>query len=769
LILPQSCALFRKKPYLHESIKPTEQPFFEYKKFISFLMHSRLTSLVVISAFLIFCLPIQAQESLPKWMTPQEKAIYQEYLDNLPEGKSTQPPTTPPRTPAEFEEAQGVIITWASYTSELREIVRHARNHVTVYIVCSNPANVQSYLTAGNVPLSNVVFIQAPFNSVWVRDYGPQSVYLAEDNQLALIDWVYNRPRPDDNLIPGVMANFLDLPLYQMTSSPNRLVATGGNFMTDGHGKGFSSSLILAENSSLTEAQVDHIKYQYMGITTYIKMPELPYDNISHLDMHMKLLDEETLLVGEFPQGVSDGPYIESNLQNLLANHNSSFDRPYRVVRIPMAPSSGGNYPPQAHYRTYTNSVILNGLVLVPTYGHYLDSQALEIYQEAMPGYEIVGIHSENIISASGAIHCITREIAAEDPIFISHSWLMDRNTGPEGIEIAAYIQNHAGIADATLFWTDDLSIGFYSEDMTLQNDTFYAHIPAQTCPTDIHYYISATNVNEKTITKPLVAPAGHFTFALEGDVLDVFADKNTVELEEAVNLSMEFCGDGVETATWDFGAGAQPPTASGSGPHEVTYTTSGHKTVSLTVNDEHSVVKENIVLVNDPDSLILLVSIEGQGSTVPGPGSYNLLPGTTQELSASPAGNWKFLHWVVSGQPEPLTDAQITITMSANTTATAIFEQDATNITDPGMQPLLFSVYPNPSQGKAFLDIAPTGQALELLVTNLQGQMVLQRTLPPSQVEVTEIIDLLAMPAGVYLVRLANGQQSRTQRLLVQ
>ena len=39
-----------------------------------------------------------------------------------------------------------------------------------------------------------------------------------------------------------------------------------------------------------------------MGINRYITMPTLPYDGIHHIDMHMKLLDEETLLVGEYPR-----------------------------------------------------------------------------------------------------------------------------------------------------------------------------------------------------------------------------------------------------------------------------------------------------------------------------------------------------------------------------------------------------------------------------------------------------------------------------------
>ena len=38
-----------------------------------------------------------------------------------------------------------------------------------------------------------------------------------------------------------------------------------------------------------------------MGIQTYILMETLPYDGIHHIDMHMKLLDEETILMAEYP------------------------------------------------------------------------------------------------------------------------------------------------------------------------------------------------------------------------------------------------------------------------------------------------------------------------------------------------------------------------------------------------------------------------------------------------------------------------------------
>lgn len=53
---------------------------------------------------------------------------------------------------------------------------------------------------------------------------------------------------------------------------------------------------------------------KFMGIERYAKMEKLPYDGIHHIDMHMKLLDEETLLVGEYPAGIANGPQIEANI-----------------------------------------------------------------------------------------------------------------------------------------------------------------------------------------------------------------------------------------------------------------------------------------------------------------------------------------------------------------------------------------------------------------------------------------------------------------------
>lgn len=310
-----------------------------------------------------------AQEPLPKGLAPHEVPLIPEYRDSRAGATRgiTTPPDFPVRTMAEWEEVQSLVVTWEGYASILKQIVRYAKDECEVIIVCDSPSEVTNYLmgtqAGGPLPdMNDITLLQASSNSIWVRDYGPEVIYQNEVDSLFLLDWIYNRPRPADDQVSDAVGDHLGLTVYSTTQAPNDLVHTGGNFMSDGFGTAFSSRLVVFENGPngdfnqtvKSEAQIGEIMEQYMGIQQgrYVLMTELPYDNISHIDMHMKLLDEETLLVGEFPVGLSDGPQLETNINFINNNFNSVFETPYEYVRIPMVPSVSGNYPPAASYRT---------------------------------------------------------------------------------------------------------------------------------------------------------------------------------------------------------------------------------------------------------------------------------------------------------------------------------------------------------------------------------------------------------------------------------
>lgn len=466
-------------------------------------------------------------QNLPHNMTPEEARLLEEYNQQRQlRSASPDAPSNPVRTMAEWEEIDGLLIRWEGtwVRSVLRGIVDYAQEEVMVYIVTEDSNSVKNYLSNYNIPITNITFMDEPSNSIWARDYGQWTVYDNDVEDKRFIDWIYNRPRPYDDIVPEALSTLLNVPLHQTINSPNDLVNTGGNFMVDGFGTAFASELILEENeannpygvSVKSETQIDNIMNSYMGIDRYIKMPTLPYDGIHHIDMHMKLLDEETLLVGEYPSGVADGPQIEANLQYVLNNFNSVYGTPYKVIRIPMPPENGAYPNTWGDYRTYTNSVIVNKTVLVPIYEEQYDTTALRIYREAMPGYTIVGLDCNEIITASGAIHCITKAVGVNDPLLISHQELENTANTTTPYQVDALIKHRSGIEHAELYYTVDTTQAYQSVSMSLtnsQDDTWTGYIPAQNGGTEVFYYVDATANSGKNQVRPIVAPMGYWNF----------------------------------------------------------------------------------------------------------------------------------------------------------------------------------------------------------------------------------------------------------------
>ncbi len=481
----------------------------------------------------------QEKEALPKGLTESEKGILSQY--QFRSNRMSAPPSGPVRAAAEWEEVEYLVVRWtSSFQNILRQIVEVGVEECKVVITTQNEASVSSYLTNAGVDLTNVIFLNASSNSIWIRDYGGNTIYSDDVGERAYADWIYNRPRPDDDVMPTAHANLLGFPIYVTNTGTNDLVNTGGNYMSDGLGNAFASNLVLNENaaenpygvSAKTEAEIDEIMNLYMGIENYIKMETLPYDVIHHIDMHMKLLDEETLLVSKYPDGVADGPQIEENIEYVLSNFLSPFGTPYEVEWIDAPPSSSGNYPDTGgYYRTFSNSVFINKSVIVPIYRPEVDAPALAQYQELLPGYNIVGVDvdnpDENLIASLGAIHCITHTIGVEDPLWIVHQPIDEANASST-VSVDAMIKHNSGISSATVFWREEGTSDFTQTPMSFVNgDDWSADISIPNTTNNIEYYIEAEANSGKTLARPIVAPEGFWTMVVENLSSEEWANKN--------------------------------------------------------------------------------------------------------------------------------------------------------------------------------------------------------------------------------------------------
>ncbi len=473
-------------------------------------------------SFLLAVLVLAAQplKPLPHQLTEEEQEQMPAFIqESFNDGNKNTPPLLPPstvRTMAEWEEVQALMITWTQFPGILTEIVRYAVDECLVLIVTNNPGSVSSQLTSAGISLDNVEFLPVGFNTVWMRDYGPWTVYINDVDSLAISDYVYNRPtRTLDDQIPEQTADYFDLAYFNADESPYRWIHTGGNHLRDGLTAAYSSDLVLQENSGITGREIAEYARIFFGVEDYRLLRRLPFDVIHHLDMHMRTLDEETIIFGEYPEGFADGPQIEKNIEFLRNHYLTPYGRPYKIIRQQMPPE-GGTYPPFADYRTYTNGIFINNTFLVPIYEEQYDTTALRIYEEYLPGYRVVGIDCNDMIGSLGALHCITKLVGVNEPLRIAHPRIRDTYNTEDPYEVEGLVQHREGINSVTLYYRIAPELEYTSTSMIpgiIDDGMYYGSIPAQAAGTEVQYYIEAQASTGKVHRRPSPAPEGYYPF----------------------------------------------------------------------------------------------------------------------------------------------------------------------------------------------------------------------------------------------------------------
>ena len=181
-------------------------------------------------------------------------------------------------------------------------------------------------------------------------------------------------------------------------------------------------------------------------------------------------------------------------------------------------PPDGGAYPDSnGDYRTYANAIFLNKTILVPTYEEQFDIPALDIWREQMPGYNIQGINCNDMIWASGALHCITKLIGVNDPLHIVHNALEDTEW-KEQHDIAVTANHRSGINDVKLFYRAQGEEVYNELDMNSAGDLWWTGaIPAYDSGTTVEYYVQANATSGKSLNRPMPAPEGYWSF----DIID--------------------------------------------------------------------------------------------------------------------------------------------------------------------------------------------------------------------------------------------------------
>ncbi|HEY8400402.1 MAG TPA: discoidin domain-containing protein, partial [Cytophagaceae bacterium] len=163
------------------------------------------------------------------------------------------------------------------------------------------------------------------------------------------------------------------------------------------------------------------------------------------------------------------------------------------------------------------------------------------------------------------------------------------------------------------------------------------------TYPTDVYGLKNITTpathveVQQQNYSSP---KSNNFCFGTTATA-DFSASTTTVLNCQNVTFTANTTGT-VNSWLWNFGAGANPATATTAGPHTVTYTTTGPKTISLTINGNTTETKTNYVNVSQNTAIVPAITIEASSTTICAGTTVNFTIASQQYQGTAPGYSWR-------------------------------------------------------------------------------------------------------------------------------
>ena len=343
-------------------------------------------------------------------------------------------PSSPIFLPAEWHEQSAVQLTWPHEATDwcpiLKTVIRcyldiakAISEREQLIIVSPQPEQVRlllkEELTAEN--LQCITFCKTPTNDTWARDHGFITL-LAPDGP-RLLDFKFNgwgekfpaeldnnicRRMMEQNILKGHYENHLDF------------VLEGGSIESDGCGTIMTTSQCLLaphRNQPLTKEQIEERLLSTLHAERILWLDHgylAGDDTDSHIDTLARFCPDDTIAYVQCLDP-NDEHYTELQLMEAqLKEFRTIEGKPYRLIPLPMAKAcydeDGTRLP-----ATYANFLIINGAVLMPTYGDSAnDTKAKEQLHKAFPHHNIVGIDCRPLITQHGSLHCCTMQFPKE-------------------------------------------------------------------------------------------------------------------------------------------------------------------------------------------------------------------------------------------------------------------------------------------------------------------------------------------------------------------
>ena len=322
--------------------------------------------------------------------------------------------------PAEFQPQETLLLAGAQlaelHPDVLAAIVKAASTDIRIRVLSGSAENrslINSILTDHGLSPDSVDILQMRILTMWLRDFGPVTVSDAEGFR-SMVDFHY-RERRGNNLDDGVPAHLATRMGMNLMGSP--MLAEGGDYLSNGRGLCLLSTRVINRNAHYLEMDPDQTMANFaaiLGFETLSMVPPLKGESTGHADMFCAFVRPDLIVVGRYDPAVDEENATQ--LDQIVAGLKDfpTLDGPLQVERMPMPDHDDGVW------RSYTNIVFANGVLLVPIYPDYcpdLDEAALAIYRRLLPERRVVGIDASRLIKMNGALRCITMNVPSGLPL----------------------------------------------------------------------------------------------------------------------------------------------------------------------------------------------------------------------------------------------------------------------------------------------------------------------------------------------------------------
>ena len=328
----------------------------------------------------------------------------------------------------EWKEPKGLVLVYPKdirnklvnvYKEFIKVVTKETKiPEITLIVRPTAIKDIDNYIIKCNLNIqTNIHYFETEsVQDIWVRDFAPiyfsnGIVFKALYKPSYFKEKEINKYAELDNQTGLDLANYLEL---KINTERSNLILDGGNFINNGQGSAIVTNRVIRDNETLSICEIKHIFKKQLNISNLIFLPVEPSDMTGHIDGMVRFVDEQTVIVGSYPDKYEKSYNIideeDYKIGKIFLDKIAyTLNKTFKVIRIensiPINEETNGI---ASAYGNYINYLRIGNKILIPHYGKLQDNKAIETFKKHFPCLKIIPINTEILSKYGGVLNCIS-------------------------------------------------------------------------------------------------------------------------------------------------------------------------------------------------------------------------------------------------------------------------------------------------------------------------------------------------------------------------